>query len=645
MLRRVDKNPILLPNKKSFWEMDAVFNGCVVEDNNQYHFIYRAMSGLGDHHGVRMNLSSIGYAVGDSTDTFSYRRQLVTPDYDWEAFGCEDPRITKLDGKYYIFYTALSTYPFSPAGIKIGVAVTNDLRQIKEKHLVTHFNSKAMALFPERINGRLFAILTIDTDLPPAKITLASFGDESEIWSNDYWHEWANSIDDHVISLLRSSRDHIEVGAAPIKTNRGWLVIHSYITNYLDESKRTFGIEALLLDLNNPLQVIARTKKPLLEPQEIYELEGKVPNVIFPSGALVQGEELFVYYGGADTVCCLAKCNLEDLLNQMQVQTTVSVVNNSNSDSYNSKNKLTRFSENPIISPIPEFAWEAKATFNPAAVYEQGKVHLIYRAMSNDDTSVLGYASSTDGLHIDERLKQPIYVPREDFEKKTRPGNSGCEDPRITKIDDRFYMCYTAYDGVNPPRIALTSITVDDFLNRKWVWEKPILISPPGVDDKDACILSKKIDGQYVIFHRMENHICINLVDDLNFGENDWLKINPLIEPRLGKWDDSKVGIAAPPIETKDGWLMLYHGVSSLNSVYKVGVVLLGLDDPTQVIARSDQPILEPKAQYEKEGQVPNVVFPCGAVVIENKLFVYYGGGDSVVGVATMDLSKILSDV
>ena len=177
---------------------------------------------------------------------------------------------------------------------------------------------------------------------------------------------------------------------------------------------------------------------------------------------------------------------------------------------------FSRYINNPIISPRPEFDWEAKATFNPVAIYEDGRFHIVYRAMSRDDTSVFGYASSKDGVHIDERLLTPIYVPRANFEKKLHPGNSGCEDPRITKLGDTLYMFYTAFDGFTP-RVAYTSIKVDDFLNKKWNWEFPRVVTPPGIDDKDSCLLSKKINGKFVIFHRMEHCICINLEDDLNF--------------------------------------------------------------------------------------------------------------------------------
>jgi len=307
--------------------------------------------------------------------------------------------------------------------------------------------------------------------------------------------------------------------------------------------------------------------------------------------------------------------------------------------------KLKRYEGNPILQPRPEHFWEAKAVFNPAAIYEEGKVHIVYRAMSEDNTSVFGYATSSDGFNIEERLAEPIYLPREPFEMKKNHGNSGCEDPRITRIGDKFYMCYTAYDGKNPTRVALTSIGVEDFLNRRWNWEKPILISPPGIDDKNACILPEKVDGKYFIFHRFHPCIWVDFVDELSFGENQWVKGSTWFKPRTDKWDGRKIGIAAPPIKTKEGWLLLYHGVSETDRKYRVGAILLERDNPTQVIGRTGPPLLEPEMGYEKENQINHVVFPCGTVVIKDDLFVYYGAADKVVAVATVNLESLLKSL
>lgn len=309
------------------------------------------------------------------------------------------------------------------------------------------------------------------------------------------------------------------------------------------------------------------------------------------------------------------------------------------------KLKLERFEGNPIIAPIQDHPWESKATFNPAAIYLGGKVHIIYRAMSENNTSVFGYASSRDGFSIDERLSDPVYSPREIFEQKIKAGeNSGAEDPRIVQIDETLYMCYTAFDGLNPPRVALTSIKVPDFLNKNWTWSKPILISPPGISDKDASLFPRKIGGKFVFLHRLDySDIWMDLVDDLNFTAGKMIKGEVLMKPRTASGHKGKIGLASPPIETEYGWLMLYHGSPVDYTHYHLKAALLDINDPRKVIARTVEPILEPERAYETEGMVNNVVFPCGAAVLNGDLIVYYGAADKVIGAASMNLQKFLS--
>ena len=276
---------------------------------------------------------------------------------------------------------------FSADGIKVAVAVSNDLKTIEEKHLVTPFNAKAMALFPERINGKIAAILTVNTDRPPAKIALALFDRIEDIWSEEYWKEWYAHLDDHVIPIDVNEKDQIEVGSAPLKTKKGWLLFYSYIYNYFAQPA-IFGVQALLLDDKDPRKIVGEVKRPFLVPEEEYEHYGRVPHIVFPSGALVRRSNVYLYYGAADTTSCLAMFKLKDLLEELV---------------FVAGRQLMRFERNPIIAPIAEHAWESKATFNPGAVYEGGKVHLFYRAMSDDNTSVFGYAASLDGVHFTER--------------------------------------------------------------------------------------------------------------------------------------------------------------------------------------------------------------------------------------------------
>ena len=196
----------------------------------------------------------------------------------------------------------------------------------------------------------------------------------------------------------------------------------------------------------------------------------------------------------------------------------------------------------------------------------------------------------------------------------------------LTRIGEQVYMTYVAYDGHSHPRVALSSIHIDDFLNKKWNWKKPVLISPPYIVDKNACILPEKINGKYVIFHRVFPNILIDFVDNLDFdGKTRWLEGQFKIPTRAlsSDWDNLKVGCGPPPIKTKEGWLLIYQAVSSFDeSRYKIGAMLLDLKDPTRVLARTRCPILEPLTSYENEGWKAGVVYPCGAVIIDDRLFV-----------------------
>lgn len=632
--RRDPHNPLLSPEPTHLWEAMASFNGSIVKNENLYHLFYRALSKQTEIDGKKLMLSSVGYAKSENGTNFTDRTPLITPAEPWERYGCEDPRATFIEGTYVIFYTALSEFPPTPQGIRIAVALSKDLKTITERHLVTPFNAKAMTLFPEKINGKYAAILTAHTDMPPSKIGYATFDTLEQIWDENYWRDWYMHIDEHLIPLQRMNSDQIEVGAMPIKTPQGWLMIYAYIYNYFHEGFRTFRIEAVLLDSNDPRKVIGRVHESLLTPQTKYEHEGMVPHIVFPSGALLEDNTVYMYYGAADTSCCRASAPLDDILKRMRLTGVTPP-------------KLTKYQHNPILEPIHDHAWESEAVLNPAAFYDNGIAHIVYRAISNDGTSSMGYAQSKDGFTITERLTMPIYLPRNDFEIKAKPNvGSGAEDPRITVIGDTIYVLYTAYDGVHPPRVAMSSIKKEDFHAGRWLWREPVLISPPGIDDKDACIFPDKINDKYVIFHRIDNDIVIDYVDSLEqFDGHTWLRCMEYIPLRERYWEAEKVGLAAPPIKTEHGWFMLYHGVGKIDHEYRVGAMLLDLEKPSKVISRLDYPLLEPQLPFERYGLVPNVVFPCGNIVIDKTLFVYYGGADKVVCVATIPFDEIINQL
>lgn len=641
VVKRAHHNPILTPDKDNYWEASAVFNMSVIRKGRTFYGVYRAISEE-DKLRTPGQMSIIGLAKGKDGEHFEEHEPFITPKEEWEKYGCEDPRLTYFEGNYYIFYTALSKYPFEASGIKVAVAVSKDFKKVNERHLVTPFNAKAMTLFPERINGKITVIVTVNTDMPPSKIGIAQMDHIEELWNRQFWEKWYENIGEHTIDLKRFPSDHIEIGAPPVKTSHGWLLLYSHIQNYFPNGNldRIFGIEAVLLHLDSPFEIVGRTRGPIMVPRESYELLGHVPDVIFPSGAILDkparpndrsgGETLFIYYGAADTTICLAHVNIVDLIGTMRPETAA-------------RWYFKRSDKNPIITATKAHPWEAKAVFNPAALRIRNTTHILYRALSPDNTSSIGYAASRDGTSIDERSALPVYVPRENFEtKKVSGGNSGCEDPRLTKIGKNIYMCYTAFDGISPWRVAITSITEKNFLEKKWQWEKPVIITPEGFDDKDTCILPEKINGQYFFLHRVGDEICGDYLKSLNFKTQMVKKCIRILGPRINTWDSFRVGICAPPLKTKYGWLLLYHGISKSHNTYRIGATLLDLHDPAIVLSRTADPIFEPEESYEKVGLMSNVVFPCGMVEKDGLLYIYYGGADSVVGVATIELDVVL---
>jgi beta-1,2-mannobiose phosphorylase / 1,2-beta-oligomannan phosphorylase len=295
---------------------------------------------------------------------------------------------------------------------------------------------------------------------------------------------------------------------------------------------------------------------------------------------------------------------------------------------------MERFTDNPILLPVEAHAWESREVFNAAAIYLNGKVHLLYRAMGNDHISRLGYATSLDGYTIKERLDTPVFQPATDSEK------DGVEDPRISAVEGQLTMTYTALRENNHMQIyqiALTTISTEDFLNQNWNWQTRKLPFP-GIRNKNAVVFPHKIGGRYVMLHRLEPDLCIAYSEDLT----KWCDISSVMRPRNDSWDNWKIGVAGTPIPINEGWLVLYHGVS-VERMYSLGVVLLDKDHPEHVLFRSKETILAPKEDYERFGKVPNVVFSCGNVIIGNKLFVYYGGADNVLCVATINMDKVLS--
>ena len=318
---------------------------------------------------------------------------------------------------------------------------------------------------------------------------------------------------------------------------------------------------------------------------------------------------------------------------------------------------LKRSHHNPIIEPESHKYWESKAAFNPSAIYHDGKVHIIYRAIGDSDISVLGYSKSDDGYFFDKNLKELAYYHKGKFNvKKTLPKISycsgggwggGCEDPRLTLLGDKVYMIYTAFDGWGSLRMALTSISLDDFISRRFDWAEPILISPPGQIHKNWVLFPEKINGKYAILHAISPEVMIDSFDSLDeLDGNNFIYSVHQGSALWGTRDKLIRGVGPSPIKTKYGWLVLYHKMEKHDSHrYKLWAMILDTKDPTKILYNSQQPILEPDLWYENEGYKSGVIYSCGAVVKDGELFVYYGGADKVSCVATADLDKFLAEL
>ncbi|GJM62455.1 hypothetical protein [Persicobacter diffluens] len=328
--------------------------------------------------------------------------------------------------------------------------------------------------------------------------------------------------------------------------------------------------------------------------------------------------------------------------------------------------KLKKHENNPILSPNPENAWESLVTCNPGAWYEDGKFYLLYRAAGDDKEHYihLGLAESNDGVHFERVSSEPVFSPSSDGP------DAGCvEDPRIVKFDDTFFVTY-AYRKVAPGqywKLAYDEVIEPDFpesapaVLRKNITNTGLAISKdlknyervgrmtrPQLDDRDVILFPEKVNEKYVMLHRPKEwvgeaygtdhaSIWISYSDDMMVWENpSELLLN-------GKeWWEQKVGGNTPPIKTPEGWIMLYHGVCN-DKIYRVGAALLDLENPSKIIARTKDFIMEPEFDYETDGIYKGCVFPVGNVVKDDTLFVYYGAADQYCALATCNVNELVS--
>ncbi|MDP1689671.1 MAG: hypothetical protein Q8L52_00460 [bacterium] len=319
---------------------------------------------------------------------------------------------------------------------------------------------------------------------------------------------------------------------------------------------------------------------------------------------------------------------------------------------------LVKSLHNPILRPGTN-PWTAEAVLNPAAAVLGGRTHLIYRAIGMDGVSRLGYASSPDGIKFDERLPYPIYAARypggvPESKRRYSPvmypsGGSwgGCEDPRMVVIDESVYITFNMFENWKM-HVGLIAMDTEDFLYKRFDrWEGPVTLSHSD-REKNWMLFPEKFGGQFAILHGIidddVNRVRVEYTDDLEtFSQEDFETIDPQKVPDTPiAWHVHVRSAGPPPIKTNKGWLVLYHAHDAKEpSRYKLGAMLLDLVDPTKILYRAAAPVLSPDEHYENHGK-PGIVYACGAVVRNGTLFVYYGGADKVVCVATAPLDSFL---
>lgn len=293
-----------------------------------------------------------------------------------------------------------------------------------------------------------------------------------------------------------------------------------------------------------------------------------------------------------------------------------------------------------VLEPT-DLWWEAKGVFNPGIAEYSGKVYMLYRAVGRDNISRFGLAVSEDGEKF-ERFDSPIL----EGDERNPYERLGIEDPRIVKIERDYYITYTAASvyasshpgkfapSLNTPgtpwRVRTSALRTRDFRSFERVG---VLI--PDLDTKNSVFFNRRVQGKYWLLHRVSPSIYVSVSNKINKFEGGFQLMSPQED-----WEALKVGAACPPLETARGWLLFYHGVSK-DKVYSIGAVLLDKENPAFVIARTKKPIIKPELSWEKRGYVDNVVFVTGSIERRGSVWLYYGGGDRVVGLAKIGLDAV----
>jgi predicted GH43/DUF377 family glycosyl hydrolase len=321
-----------------------------------------------------------------------------------------------------------------------------------------------------------------------------------------------------------------------------------------------------------------------------------------------------------------------------------------------------------ILLKQTDLSFENEAVLNPATICEDNLIHLFYRAVQKGNYSSIGYCKLKNPFKVTARLKKPLLSPEFEYE------SHGMEDPRIVKIDDLYYLTYTAYDGKNALGALATSKDLKHFkkeglivpqieypeferlvskfkLNQKYFEMNE---GHPSLMVKDVVFFPRRINNKLCFLQRIKPDIQIVSVNNLKeltneFWDNYFLHFDEnIILSSMHSHEISYIGGGCPPIETSHGWLVIYHGASSTpdgSYIYSACASLLDLEDPQKEIARLPYKLFVPDKEYELKGDVDKVVFPTGTILIKDTLFIYYGAADERIAFASLSLSELLTEL
>ncbi len=642
-------------------------------------------------------VSTLGLATRQPDGTFLLAPEpLIRPSGPVDRFGCEDARVTRLGDRWWITYTALAE-PAATAnrGVGIALASTTDWSTVEHYGRIgPDVRDKDAALFPDLVGGRIAMFHRIAPD-----VQVVFFEDEEQMTAPGaaFWEREFARLDETVVLRPEQLWEEKKVGMGPppIWTPEGWLVVY-----HAADLGHVYRAGLALLDLDD-LSVIARTRHPVLSPERAFEVEGDVPNVVFPQGAVVENGDLHLYYGAGDRAVGHAHAPLADVLALLREEAQVSSpVHRVTLDFAGHRDRRRTLGHSPItverlhggrpiLEAVPDHPWESAVVLNPAAVLVEpgpdldrmmdtwglegdsrdrladGACVMLYRAQGTAylrDTpagrhaaSALGLAVLTPDLEVVHRAAEPVIAPEQPFH------DLGVEDARCTRVGGTYYLHYTGYtsdlegDASLAPgaagRVQLCLATTQDFVD--WTLHGPIPGDVNAHGDKNGALFPEPADDRWWLWHRPMggSHPMAMHLASAESPDGPWTSRGlALASYRFHDHATSWLGAAGPPIALGDGrFLSLYHqGHFSFEGrrLYNLSAMLLEPGAEAPVLSRIE-PILLPEGDAERVGDpvlgVDNVVFSCANYVLGEHLIIPYAGADSRIFGARLVLADLVS--